>query len=107
MLGGCTLQRTYNSHVIKHLKYGCLETYKELEGVDEAWNFVNSITWQRHAKFLIQGPQEKQKYKSSSTFNRTTSSTSLHTAHSAHATELSPANFDGPMPLLEGIVALS
>jgi hypothetical protein len=106
-LGGCTLQRSYNSQVSKHLKYGCLETYKELEAVDEAWNFVTSITWQRHAKFLISGQQDKQKYRTSSTSNRTTSSQSLHTAGSARAAELSPANFDGPMPLLEGIVAVS
>jgi len=55
-LGGCTLQRSYNSHVSKHLKYSCLEAYKELEGVDEAWNFVNSITWQRQvmSSYLVQ-----------------------------------------------------
>jgi len=103
-LGGCTLQRSYNSHVSKHLKYGCLETYKTLVGVDEAWNFVNSITWQRHAKFLISWPQDKQKYRTSSTSNRTTSSQSPHTAGSARAAEFSPANFYGPVPLLDRIV---
>jgi hypothetical protein len=93
-LGGCSLQRSYDSHVSKHLKYSFLKTYKELEGVGEAWNFVNSITWQRHAKFLISGPHDKQKYRISSTFSRTTSSQSLYKAGSAGAAELSPAKFD-------------
>ena len=106
VLGGCTLQKSYNSHVSKHLKYSCQETCKDLEGGDETWNFVNSIMWLREAKFLISGPQDKQKYRTSSTCNRTTNRDSKHTAGSAHAAELSPANFDGPVPLPERIVSV-